>query len=191
MKIAFHTLLLLLLSGCATPQPAAVADLGTRAWMEQVDRAVDARDRDGWRPTLGSDAWMLAVNRKLGVYDAQGHGPDLCSEEWARAIHRKAFGSEPPATIRVVYVSAAGERLQATYNNSRQSVTLTRAGRTVTLPLTVSASGARYSADGDEVFWNKGEAVTWWKDGKVIFQGDEDTAPAEADAGQPGADGCR
>ncbi|MCX6997826.1 MAG: hypothetical protein NTV49_12255 [Kiritimatiellaeota bacterium] len=74
-----------------------IAPIGTKAWMEQVDRVVGTKDAAGHGPTIDSDEWMIAVSRKLGVFDAQGHGPDLRSKEWVGAIQRKTFGNEPSA----------------------------------------------------------------------------------------------
>jgi hypothetical protein len=69
-----------------------VADVGTPAWLHQIDRHVDVRDAAGHGPTIGSEEWMQAVSVKLGVYDKLGHGPTPDSAEWRNAIHWKAFG---------------------------------------------------------------------------------------------------
>ena len=103
---------------------------------------------------------------KLGVYDGQGHGPDPGSEEWLSAMHRKAFGSKPETRVRAVYVSADGEKLSVVYDRLRKTVTLTAPDGEVTLPQAVSASGARYTADEHEVFWNKGANASYWKNGR-------------------------
>jgi len=60
-------------------------------------------------------------------------------------------------------------------------VTLTTTNGAVTLPQAVSASGAKYTADEDEVFWNKGSTAKYWKNGKLVFEGVERTDRAEPD----------
>jgi len=147
--------------------------------MAEIDRKVATRDAAGHGPDIGSDEWMILVGRNLGVYDDQGHGPDAGSEEWQRAIHRKAFGIEPSGALRVAYVSETGERLVATYDTLANSVTLDTARGRVVLTRAVSASGARYTAPGDEVFWIKGATATYRKAGELLFTGVEETRRAE------------
>ena len=91
----FFAFLLILLAGCASPQQRVIPAIGTRLWMERIERVVDTRDVAGHGPEVGSAEWMDTVSRRLGVYDAQGHGPDPGSIEWMRAVHRKAFHIEP------------------------------------------------------------------------------------------------
>jgi membrane-bound inhibitor of C-type lysozyme len=125
----------------------------------------------------GSMAWMQAVALKLGVYDGQGHGPDPGSEEWLCAIHRKTFGSEPETRVRAVYMSDDGKKLSVVYDRLRKTVTLTTPDGEVTLPQAVSASGARYTADEHEVFWNKAANASYWKNGTLLFEGVEMPGP--------------
>ena len=161
-------------AGQATPaaEPQRFLEPGSMAWMQEVGRRVG-----GCGPDIGSAAWMQAVALKLGVYDGQGHGPDPGSEEWLYAIHRKAFGSEPETRVRAVYVSSDGEKLSVVYDRLRKTVTLTAPDGEVTLPQAVSASGARYTADEHEVFWNKGANASYWKNGALLFEGVEMPGP--------------
>ena len=161
-------------TGQATPvaEPQKFLEPGSMAWMQEVDRRVG-----GCGPDIGSAEWMQAVALKLGVYDGQGHGPDPGSEEWLYAVHRKAFGSEPERRVRAVYVSADGEKLSVVYDRLRKTVTLTAPDGEVTLPQAVAASGARYTADEHEVFWNKGANASYWKNGTLLFEGVEMPGP--------------
>jgi Membrane-bound lysozyme-inhibitor of c-type lysozyme len=163
-------------TGRATPaaEPQKFLEPGSMAWMQEVDRRAG-----GCGPGIGSAAWMQAVALKLGVYDGQGHGPDPGSEEWLYAIHRKAFGSEPEIRVRAVYVSAEGEKLSVVYDHLRKTVTLTAPDGEVTLPQAISASGARYTADEHEVFWNKGANASYWKNGTLLFEGVEMPGPGK------------
>jgi heat shock protein HslJ/membrane-bound inhibitor of C-type lysozyme len=52
----------------------------------------------------------------------------------------------------------------------------------MSLPQTISASGARYAnADESIVLWNKGNGVTLYKDGQIVFQGTADEGDADTD----------
>ncbi len=157
-------------TGQATPaaEPQKFFEPGSMAWMQAVDRRAG-----GCGPDIGSAAWMQAVALKLGVYDGQGHGPDPGSEEWLYAIHRNAFGSEPETRVRAVYISADGKKLPVIYDRLRKIVTLATPDGEITLPQAVSASGARYTADEHEVFWNKGANASYWKNGTLLFEGVE------------------
>lgn len=70
-----------------------IADIGSKEWLQQIDRLVGVRDASGHGPAIASDEWVQAVSVKLKVYDDQGHGPPPDSDEWRSAIHRNAFGS--------------------------------------------------------------------------------------------------
>jgi membrane-bound inhibitor of C-type lysozyme len=76
-----------------------------------------------------------------------------------------------------VYISADGEKLSVVYDRLRKTVTLTTPDGEVTLPQAVSASGARYTADEHEVFWNKGANASYWKNGTLFFEGVEMPGP--------------
>ena len=155
-------------------QQEAVPEIGTSLWMERINCLAGLHLKTDRRLAIGSDEWMTLVSRMLGVYDTQGHGPDPGSKEWKRAIHRKAFDNGPQCIRGITYMSDTGERLHATYDQCRNSTTLVVNGRTVTLYRIVSASGAKYSSNEDEVFWNKGGSATYWKNGNIIFQGIEE-----------------
>lgn len=72
-----------------------LAEIGTKEWLQQVDRRAGLRDAAGRGPAVGSSEWMQAASVKLGVSDDQGHGPDSGSDEWRNAVQWKAFGIKP------------------------------------------------------------------------------------------------
>ena len=81
-----------------------------------------------------------------------------------------------PKTI--VYESIDGETLRVRYNMALETVTLLLPDKTITLPLAISASGARYAAD-HAVFWNKGTNAFYWLNDTLRFEGYEiSMAPA-------------
>lgn len=92
------------------------------------------------------------------------------------AVHGSEIASGPtfPAIIAVTYLSEEGKRLDVSYDNIRRRVALEWEGRTVVLPEAVSASGARYTADGETVFWSKGENARFWKNDALVFEGGEE-----------------
>jgi membrane-bound inhibitor of C-type lysozyme len=95
------------------------------------------------------------------------------------SLPQSATGDTGPAVVRATYVSGTGQRLSVTYDNRRQTVTLaTRSGQ-VTLPRAVSASGARYTRDDSEIFWNKGSRASYWRDGRLVFEGVEEKEASE------------
>ena len=72
---------------------------------------------------------------------------------------------------RAVYISERGSRLTACFNKNSHTVTvLLPNGREVTLPLAVSASGARYSNDR-ETFWEHHGEASYWINKKLAFRG--------------------
>lgn len=157
----------------ASRQPAPLTPaMGTRPWMEEVNRRAAPDGNDRQKPVIGSPEWMIAISRKLGVQDEHGHGPDPGSSEWQRAVHKKVFASEPETVTKVAYQSTHGQYLLAAYNMAGHAVTVTTAGGIDRLSATVAASGARYAtADGKMVLWNKGESVSYWQDGQLVFEG--------------------
>ena len=82
--------------------------------------------------------------------------------------------SAQPGTISALFICDAGKTVAAVFHNgARSSVQLTLSdGREVTLPQTLSGSGARY-ANGDEsfVFWNKGDTAFIEENGKTTYRG--------------------
>jgi membrane-bound inhibitor of C-type lysozyme len=90
---------------------------------------------------------------------------------------------EAPELVRVEYLSETGERLAVTYDNVNQQVTLSTEAGPVTLPRAVSASGARFTADEGEVFWNKGSRAMYWKSGELLFEGIEESNKNGAGSG--------
>ncbi|MFH1831129.1 MAG: MliC family protein [Pseudomonadota bacterium] len=68
---------------------------------------------------------------------------------------------------KYTYTCDDGSRLTATFDNKQDNMTLTMAGKTLTLNHLISGSGARY---GDEniVFWIKGDEAR-------LIQGDKTT----------------
>lgn len=69
------------------------------------------------------------------------------------------------------YTSAAGERLDACFDLAHDTVTLRLPrGDTLTLPATVSGSGARYQK-GSSVFWEHQGAGRYFVGEKLLFEG--------------------
>lgn len=86
--------------------------------------------------------------------------------------------SSRPMTTSVRYRSADNETVQAVYDTHQNTLTLTTATETITLPSVISASGARYaSPDGQVVFWSKGALASYWKNGELLFKGVEEPQP--------------
>lgn len=165
-------------------QPAPFTPgMGTRPWMEEVNRRAATDGNNQQKPVIGSPEWMLAISRKLGVQDDHGHGPDPGSSEWQRAVHKKVFASEPETVAKVAYQSTKSkdQYLLAAYNMAGHEVTVTTAGGIDRLSATVAASGAKYAtADGKMVLWNKGESVSFWQDGQLVFEGLEIAMPTDS-----------
>jgi len=73
--------------------------------------------------------------------------------------------------VKAVYVSEKGERLSASFDRVSRTVTVSLPkDRVVTLPLALSASGARYS-NGRETFWEHQGEASFRIDEKPVFQG--------------------
>jgi len=83
--------------------------------------------------------------------------------------------------IHAIFVSTTGDRLAADFDNTAHTVTVTYQDRTVTLPRAISASGARYTADDNEVLWNKGNTATYWRNTEIVFEGVEEVAATAHD----------
>lgn len=95
MKQILAIVMMSLLFGCGRESDEPLPELGSRAWLEQVERVVDTTDGAGGGPDVGSEEWMRVVSHKLRIYDDHGHGPDLGGDEWQRAVHFKAFHVRP------------------------------------------------------------------------------------------------
>lgn len=81
--------------------------------------------------------------------------------------------AEEPAGANVIeatFVCPDGTELPTVFDNDARTVTVTLPDGTVTLPQTVSASGARYS-DDTTTFWNKGDEAMVEVNGEIIYQG--------------------
>ena len=80
------------------------------------------------------------------------------------------------AMPEAVYVSTQGQRLAARFDIPAKTVRLVLPdGRTLTLPLAVSGSGARYS-NGAQTFWEHQGGAIFEERGALLFEGRE--APA-------------
>ncbi|MFH1349542.1 MAG: MliC family protein [Pseudomonadota bacterium] len=72
---------------------------------------------------------------------------------------------------RATYVSDKGKRLTAYFDTKAHTVTVKLpTGKVATLPLAISASGARYSND-IETFWEHHGEASYWIGGELIFRG--------------------
>jgi membrane-bound inhibitor of C-type lysozyme len=79
----------------------------------------------------------------------------------------------PPKTIEARFACAGGKSIDATFvNTGGGSVKLALSdGRSLTLPQTMSGSGARYANKGETiVFWNKGDTAFIEEGDKVTYQ---------------------
>ena len=82
--------------------------------------------------------------------------------------------SAEPRTISALFTCDAGNTVAAVFHNGTQSsVKLTLSdGRELTLPQTLSGSGARYANDNESVvFWNKGDTAFIEENGKTTYSG--------------------
>jgi membrane-bound inhibitor of C-type lysozyme len=85
----------------------------------------------------------------------------------------REFSDITPPGMEVIatalFTCKDGGALYATFRKGVVSLALSD-GRNVTLPQTVSASGARYATPGDTfVFWNKGNTAFIDENGKRIY----------------------
>lgn len=86
------------------------------------------------------------------------------------ARHMEAVA--PDATVVTVhYVGANGQQLRARFDQNAKSVTVwPPQGGAVTLPLAMSASGARYS-NGKQTFWEHQGVASFWQGNTLVFKG--------------------
>lgn len=91
----------------------------------------------------------------------------------------QAAPAAAPAVVAMpeaVYVSSRGQRLAARFDIPGKAVFLTLPdGRTLTLPLAVSGSGARYS-NGAQTFWEHQGGAIFEERGVLLFEGRETPA---------------
>jgi membrane-bound inhibitor of C-type lysozyme len=83
-----------------------------------------------------------------------------------------AHRDEPVATA--VYVNPEGKTISAVFHSGGKGgkvVVRMTDGREITLPLAISASGARYS-DGKVTFWEHQDKATVSEGNTVLFEGD-------------------
>lgn len=104
------------------------------------------------------------------------------------ALHAALPGAAAPETAptalpavvampEAVYISSQGQRLAARFDIPGKTVRLTLPdGRTLTLPLAVSGSGARYS-NGAQTFWEHQSCAIFEERGVLLFEGRETPAP--------------
>lgn len=107
-----------------------------------------------------------------GIAAVLATGAALTGMAFAQAPQGSA--SAEPRTINARFTCDAGKTVAAVFHDAPQSsVELTLSdGRELTLPQTLSGSGARY-ANGDEsfVFWNKGDTAFIEENGKTTYNG--------------------
>jgi len=85
---------------------------------------------------------------------------------WAASA---AFASETRSVA--VYVSERGQRLTACFDIPGKTVRLALpGGGSVTLPVALSGSGARYS-NGPQTFWEHQGSATYEEGGRLLFEG--------------------
>ena len=108
---------------------------------------------------------------------------DCLSAEAPALPGANASGTAPgalPAVVAMpeaVYLSSQGQRLAARFDIPGKTVRLTLPdGRTLTLPLAVSGSGARYS-NGAQTFWEHQGGAIFEERGVLLFEGRETPAP--------------
>lgn len=77
-----------------------------------------------------------------------------------------------PEIVSVNYMCEGGSSIVANYNNTDDNVALVLSdGREMTLPLAVSASGARFANEDESVvFWNKGNGAFLEEGGVTTFE---------------------
>lgn len=70
-----------------------------------------------------------------------------------------------------VYVSEQGQRLTACFDIPGKTVSLALpGGKSLTLPVALSGSGARYS-NGSKTFWEHQGSATYEEGGRLLFKG--------------------
>lgn len=130
--------------------------------------------------TLPFDPTKLRPNGQYGLH-ATLAGPD--GAPWFVSDTRVPVdpSANVPVEIAMVRVGGASAsadapeptnwqcgdlRVGAAFDNVARRVTLTYSGRSRSLPLAVSASGARYADDAGNEFWTKGDSGTLTLDGE-------------------------
>ena len=74
--------------------------------------------------------------------------------------------------IEATFVCPDGTELPTVFDNDAQTVTVGLPDGEVTLPQTVSGSGARYANEDESiVFWNKGDEAMVEVNGETVYQG--------------------
>ena len=105
---------------------------------------------------------------------AEAYFNGACQRDKAAEVPAAAPKSGAARQIRATFVCEGGKSVAAIFDNGPQSsVKLTLSdGRELSLPQTMSGSGARYANAGDRVvFWNKGNTAFIEEDGKPTFGG--------------------
>lgn len=149
----------------------ALADLDRR--MEDVYRRLRISVPDRQRPELidSQQAWITERNncaRAANPLDCLR----LSYEERLGALvdveSRVEIERRVPPVIRSSFVCDDGRDLEVSfYTEEPTRVVIVAGRRTIDLPQTMSASGARYS-DGVTTFWNKGDqALFEWANGSA------------------------
>lgn len=174
MHFFLLSLLIVLLTGCASVEKRGIPIPGSAVWMEQVDSAARLQGNNVAGTEIGSQEWMQAISRQYEIVDAEGHGPDPGSDEWVHALHYKVFNRQLFAAADKVYISIDGERLAVFFDEVTATATIIFAGRKVMLPQSVAASGVRFNHDENEIFWVNGKAATYWRQGEKVFEGAEE-----------------
>lgn len=119
----------------------------------------------------------------LALAAPAGLSADCLSAEAAALPGAAAPETAPAASPAVVampeavYVSSQAQRLAARFDIPGKTVRLTLPdGRTLSLPLAVSGSGARYS-NGAQTFWEHQGCAIFEERGVLLFEGRETPAP--------------
>ncbi len=102
--------------------------------------------------------------------EAAAYFSGACTKGTAKPMRAAATTTQ----IQARFLCSAGKFIDATFvNGAASSVVLKLSdGRTLTLPQTISGSGARYAtADASIVFWNKGNTSFVEEGGKTTFDG--------------------
>ena len=105
----------------------------------------------------------------------------------ARTCSFKVVVRKQTEQVQAVYVSAAGEQMAVRFDLPAKTVTVTFPdGHGVTLPIAVSASGARYS-NGKETFWEHQGIGRFFVGDELRFEGAHRAAGTSVPAaGGPG-----
>ena len=167
-------LLFFLLTGCTSMEKQEVPAPGSSTWLERIDIAAKSQENNVIGTEIGSREWMQALSNQYGIHDKNGHGPDLGSDEWISALHYKVFSEQLFDMADKVYISSDGERLAVFYDHATTAASIIYAGRRVTLPQSIAASGVRFNQSKNEVFWVKGRTATYWRQGEKVFEGAEE-----------------